>query len=116
MKHVLAIDIGGTKLAAAVVREDGTQLSKGRVPTDVPKGPEAGMQRLVGLCRDLIAQAGSVPIALCGIGCAGPLDPRAGITLDLPNLPGWENFPVVARVKDGLKLETVIDNDANAAA
>jgi glucokinase len=115
VRHVLAIDIGGTKLAAGVVCEDGTQLSKGRVPTDVPNGPHAAVERLVQLCRDVIAKAGAPPIALVGIGCGGPLDPRTGVTLTPPNLPGWEDFPLVALVEKGLGLKAYLDNDANAA-
>ncbi|MBK7857018.1 MAG: ROK family protein [Archangiaceae bacterium] len=115
MKHVLAIDIGGTKLAAGVVAQDGTIVSKGRVPTDVPKGPEQAIERLNALCRQLMAQAGNPEIAVIGIGCGGPLDPRTGVTLTPPNLPGWEDFPVVARVEKGLGKKAFIDNDANAA-
>lgn len=115
MRHVLAIDIGGTKLAAGVVREDGTQLSRGRAPTDVAKGPHAAVERLVALCKDVIAQAGVGDVALIGIGCGGPLDPRTGVTLTPPNLPGWEDFPLVARVEQGLGVKAYLDNDANAA-
>ena len=115
MRHVLAIDIGGTKLAAGVVREDGQQLSRGRVPTDVAKGPHAAVERLVALCKDVIAQSGVTDIALAGIGCGGPLDPRTGVTLTPPNLPGWEDFPLVALVEKGLGLKAFLDNDANAA-
>ncbi len=114
-RYVLAIDIGGTKLAAGVVAEDGSQLSRGRAPTEVVKGPDAAVERLLGLSREVIAKAGSPPIALVGIGCGGPLDPRTGVTLNPPNLPGWENFPLVARVRDGLGIAAYLDNDANAA-
>lgn len=117
MKHVLAIDIGGTKLAVGVVREDGTQLSRGRTPTDVPNGPDAAVERLIALCRQTVADAGLSlgDIALIGIGCGGPLDPRAGVTLNPPNLPGWEDFPLVKRVQEGLGRTAHLDNDANAA-
>ncbi len=115
MRHVLAIDIGGTKLAAGVVREDGTQLSRGRVPTDVAKGPHAAVERLAALCKDVIAQSGVGDVALIGIGCGGPLDPRTGVTLNPPNLPGWEDFPLVALVEKALGVKAYLDNDANAA-
>lgn len=115
MRHVLAIDIGGTKLAAGVVGEDGTQLSKGRAPTEVEKGPHAAVERLIVLCRDVIAQAQVPRVELAGIGCGGPLDPRTGVTLTPPNLPGWEDFPLVALVERGLGVKAYLDNDANAA-
>lgn len=115
MRHVLAIDIGGTKLAAGVVREDGTQLSRGRAPTEVAKGPHAAVERLIALSKDVIAQAGVGDVALIGIGCGGPLNPRTGVTLTPPNLPGWEDFPLVALVEKGLGVKAHLDNDANAA-
>lgn len=117
MPHVLAIDIGGTKLAAGVVRDDGTQLSRGRVPTLVEQGPNAAIERLVALCRQVVADAKLElkDLALIGIGCGGPLDPRTGVTLTPPNLPGWEDFPLVAKVESALGLEAWLDNDANAA-
>jgi len=115
-RYVLAIDIGGTKLAAGVISSDGSQLSRGRVPTEVAKGPDAAVSRLITLCRDVIAQAGAPQISVIGIGCGGPLDPRAGVLLTPPNLPGFENLPLVARVREALGVETYLDNDANAAA
>ncbi len=116
---VLAIDIGGTKLAAAIVREDGTLVAKGRVPTEIAKGPAAGFERLLALCQQLLKESGVTLAQLpaVGVGCAGPLDIARGMTADLPNLPGWENFfPVVATLSRALCRPVFLDNDANAAA
>jgi glucokinase len=115
---VLAIDIGGTKLAAGVVRDDGVQLSRGRVPTDVGQGPDAAVERLLALCRQVVAQAGLrlSELPAVGVGCGGPLDTRRGVTLAPPNLPGWDEFPLVSKLEAALGRPVHLDNDANAAA
>jgi glucokinase len=116
--HVLAIDIGGTKLAAGVVRDDGVQLSRGRSPTDVAQGPDAAMERLVTLCRQVVADAriSLDDIAAVGVGCGGPLDTKRGVTLAPPNLPGWDEYPLVRKLESALGRPVQLDNDANAAA
>jgi glucokinase len=115
---VLAIDIGGTKLAAAVVREDGVVVTRGRVPTQPEKGPAAALERLLGLCRQLIGEAGLTVDALDGVGVAsaGPLDARRGVLLSPPNLVGWSEFPLVFTLEEGLGRSVRFENDASAAA
>jgi glucokinase len=56
--------------------------------------------------------------AIAGIGiCApGPLDPRAGVILNPPNLPGWRNFPLADEITKCYRLPVRVDNDGNAAA
>lgn len=117
-RPVLGIDIGGTKLAVGVVAPDGRRLAKERAPTSAREGPEAVIRRLVELCRKVVADAGLElgELAAAGVGCGGPLDPRAGIILEPPNLPGWVGIPLVEILRDALSLQVHLDNDANAAA
>jgi glucokinase len=63
------------------------------------------------------AEAGTVS-AISGIGiCApGPLDPRNGVVINPPNLPGWRNFPLAAEVSKVYQVPVRLDNDGNAAA
>lgn len=51
-----------------------------------------------------------------GIGVPGPCDPFRGIVLQAPNIPGWENFPVVRRLSNQLQIPVHLGNDANLAA
>ncbi|HYF91064.1 MAG TPA: ROK family protein [Symbiobacteriaceae bacterium] len=115
---VLGIDIGGTKLAAGVVTCDGQLLSQGRVPSLAHEGPDQVIRRLIDLCREVVAQAGLAPGQLVagGVGCGGPLDPRTGVIMEPPNLPGWIDVPLVARLQDALEMPVYLDNDANAGA
>lgn len=87
---VLALDLGGTQVRAAVVRSDGTVVSQRRSRTPVEGGGEAIVQACLdalGACRDAHAAAGGSTL-LVGIGIAapGPVDPICGRVIDPPNL------------------------------
>ncbi len=117
-KTVLAIDIGGTKLAAGIVDASGSILARGEVPTVAVEGPERVLDRIVRLAEDLVRSPGMSAHAMqrIGIGCAGPVDRQAGLILNPPNLPGWLRVPLVERVEKALGRPAVLENDANAAA
>jgi glucokinase len=115
---VLAIDIGGTKLAAGVVDTDGRMLSRGEVPTLATEGLEPVLGRIVGLGRELLSrpEIAGVRVQRIGVGCAGPVDIKAGLVFRPPNLPGWTRVPLTDHIQRSLGLPTVLENDANAAA
>ncbi len=115
---VLAIDIGGTKLAVGVVEAAGTILARTETPTVAAEGPERVLDRLIRLAKEAQEKSG-IPadhIQRIGIGCAGPVDREAGLILNPPNLPGWTRVPLVERVERALGRPAVLENDANAAA
>ncbi|MCC5580747.1 ROK family protein [Microtetraspora sp. AC03309] len=85
---VLALDIGGTKFAAALVREDGSMSARAEIP--VGPDPAATLDEVV----RLVAVPG---LAGVGIGSAGPLDAVAG-TVSPVNIPLWRDFPLVEAV------------------
>ncbi len=115
--HVLALDIGGTKLAAGVVDDAGKVLSFVRAPTRVEEGPDAVIERLLKLGHEAMAASGLGPAALtaAGIGCGGPLDPVSGRVQGPPGLPGWDDVPIVERVSAAYDLPACLENDATAA-
>lgn len=118
MKPILSLDIGGTKMVAAMLTSDGTLRSKVRVDARAAEGPDAMIARLLAAAGDAIAQSGGAP-GDCGISVGGPLDPVAGLVLSPPNLPGWDRIPLTRRVAEGLGLDPArvrMDNDANACA
>ncbi len=97
---VLALDLGGTQVRAAVVRGDGTVVTQRRTRTPVEDGGEAIVQACLDTlvaCRDAYAGT-ALPIELVGIGIAapGPVDPVLGLVIDPPNLG-----PVVPRHATG---------------
>lgn len=109
MNHVLAIDIGGTKLAAALVDASGSVLRSGTRPTP---GQEV-MAALRGLIEE-VTEGGPEPGAV-GIGCAGPLDLAAG-TVSPVNMPSWRGFPLRDEVRKLTGLPTVLAGDAQCMA
>ena len=116
--HVLALDVGGTKLAAGVVARDGSVRSRLVAPSRVEEGPDAMIARHLQLGRDAVEESGVLwaGIRAVGIACGGPLDPRAGIIQSPLSLPGWDDIPLVAIVSEALNRPAVVDNDATAAA
>ena len=118
---VLALDLGGTQVRAAVVRADGDVLAQRRSRTPVEDGGEAIVQACLSAleaCRDAHAAAGS-PTALVGIGIAapGPVDPVDGRILDPPNLgPSFHDTPLAARAAASLGLPAFLDRDTQVAA
>jgi glucokinase len=114
---VLALDIGGTKLAAGVVGRTGDVRSFVRTPTKVEEGPDAVVKRLLDLGRQALAEAGrgAEEMAAVGIGCGGPLDLASGRVQGPPGLPGWDDVPIVDLVSAAYGRPSFLENDATAA-
>jgi glucokinase len=114
MAAVLALDVGGTKLAAAVVDDTGRILGRGRVPS--PKGidPEALYEALLACAAAALRGADVAPGDLDGIGvaAAGPMVWPSGEVSPL-NMPAWRGFPLRKRLAEEFDAERVlIHNDA----
>jgi len=115
---VLALDIGGTKLAAGIVDSGGNILARAEVPTLATEGVERVLDRIIRLAKVVLSAPGisGRGIQRIGIGCAGPVDRQAGLVLNPPNLPGWIRVPLVDYLEKALGHPAVLENDANAAA
>lgn len=115
---VLALDIGGTKLAAGLVEVTGRVRSFLVAPTPAAAGPGPVLDMLFALGRKAVADAGTVwsDVAAVGIGCGGPLDADRGVLLAPPHLPGWRDVPVTALAAQAFGVPAVLDNDGTAAA
>jgi len=113
---LLAIDIGGTKLAAGIVTMEGSVVSRARQPTPPNGDAEAIYAALLASVSAAIADDGAgYQIRGIGIGSGGPMRAREGLVSPL-NMPGWRDFPLVARLRDDLGITAVLDNDAKAFA
>jgi glucokinase len=118
--YFIGVDVGGTKVAAGLVDSDGKISHQTRTPmaaADAAAGL-AAVTSAIDSVRAAISLAPKVQHQISGIGiCApGPLDPRAGIVINPPNLPGWRNFPLAAEISRVYHLPVRLDNDGNAAA
>ena len=110
MAVALAVDIGGTKLAAAHVDWHGNVTRRLLVPTPRTVDPDALFAALAGLVEPLIAGASVV-----GVGCGGPMT-AGGETVTPLNIPAWREFPLRSRLAELTALTVVVDNDAKALA
>jgi glucokinase len=114
---VLAVDIGGTKLAAGLVSPEGVVLSRARRPTGTPADGEQLFAALRSVVDEARAAAGVAldDVAVLGVGCGGPME-RGGTTVSPLNIPAWRGFPLRDRLADATGLPTFVDNDAKALA
>ena len=117
-KHVVGIDIGGTKLATVVADSTGHILGKVRKPTLAEKGPEYALGLLFDMVRETVRLSGleQTAISAIGVSCGGPLDTKTGIVYSPPNLPGWDALPLKAKLESEFQVPVTIENDANASA
>ena len=117
----LAVDIGGTKLAAGIVGADGTVVRRRQVPTQqAGRNAEQLFAALVDLVEEVRGAAGPGPHhsvhpepIVCGVGSGGPMT-RHGETVSPLNIAAWRDFPLRARLAEATGLPTFVDNDAKA--
>jgi len=107
----IGIDIGGTKIAGALVDESGQILSELKVPTPATD-PEAIVDAVVGLV-DALSQG--VEVLGVGVAAAGFIDADQATIIYAPNL-SWRNENFKAKLQAKINLPIIIENDANAAA
>ncbi len=111
METALAIDVGGTKLAAARVDGAGRLSDRRTAPTPAHGGPEEMWSRLA----DLVIAVGRGDEVVVGVGCGGPMEPD-GATVSPLNIPAWIGFPLRGRLGELTGLPVHVDNDAKALA
>ena len=105
----LGLDIGGTKCALVSGTENCEILSRYEIKTaDYPDWRD--------LIDALLAQRPAGQYAAVGVSCGGPLDSARGLILSPPNLPGWDEVPIVAYLQEKLGIPAFVQNDANACA
>ncbi len=117
--YYIGIDIGGTKCAVTLGKYDGKNMEIAeKSKFDTAGTPEKVLEKF--LCEiDKILKARALSykdIVSCGVSCGGPLDPKAGIVLSPPNLPGWDEVHVVEFFEQKTGIKTKLENDANACA
>jgi glucokinase len=104
------VDIGGTKIAAGVVDEEGNILATVQVPT--PPTPEGVVDAIAEAVRDV---SGNHTVEAVGIGAAGYVDDKRATVLFAPNIR-WRQEALKDKVEQRVGLPVVVENDANAAA
>jgi glucokinase len=116
----IGLDIGGTKCAISAGESEGGTI-KILSHEEFPTAGLTWQQVLDEFARriDCIVSSNSnSDLQLCSIGisCGGPLDSKRGVIMSPPNLPGWDDVPVVKFFEDRFHVPTAVQNDANACA
>ena len=117
-KNLLGVDIGGTK--CAVTYGGGVDgkldiLDKERFATT---SCQETIANLIGALHTVMERNGlrAQDVYGMGISCGGPLDSRSGVVMSPPNLPGWDNIPIVKLLSEATGVRAGLHNDANACA
>jgi glucokinase len=114
------VDLGGTRIRAAIVQPDGTRLARNDRPTPTELGPAAIVDACADAAREArLAAPADVTGNICGIGISspGPVDPRSGIIVEPPNLgPRFRDIPIAAELSARENLPAFLDRDTNVAA
>lgn len=117
---LLGFDIGGTKCAVILGKEDENEamqiIDKTVMPTNRPVYEM--IEQLFAMAETMLQQHAIINDALKGIGisCGGPLSSKRGVVLSPPNLPGWDNIPIVGLAEKRFGKKVLLQNDANAGA
>jgi glucokinase len=106
-RTALAVDIGGTKIAAGIVDDSGSLLDRASAPT-------VGASLFDDLVR-LVDSVRTGDEVVCGVGCGGPMS-RGGRAVSPLNIPAWRDFPLAAMLTESLAIPVHVDNDAKALA
>jgi glucokinase len=113
--YVIGMDLGGTKILAAVVDAEGRILAEAKRATAAEEGPDIVIKRMAQTARKAAGHAGIdwTEVTGMGVGAPGPIDPKKGVVYNPPNLPGWEEVALGPRLSEALDLPVFLENDVN---
>ena len=115
--HVAGVDLGGTKIRAAVCGLDGHVLAEDTVPTD-DRGGEHVVAQINRLVRDLARRADAAweTLHAVAVGSPGVAHPVTGVMELAPNIPTFGDVPLRKRLAEELGVPVELENDVNMAA
>ena len=120
----IGLDIGGKKCAISAGESEGGSikiLSREEFPTAGLSWRQV-LDEFAGRIEKLTDSTTSTScskarvLSSIGISCGGPLDSKRGVVMSPPNLPGWDDVPVVKFFEERFRVPTAVQNDANACA
>jgi len=114
--YYLGIDVGGTKCAVLAGTKDMEILDRIQFATETDKGPDYAINNLLKNSSQIIEKFTDQTLIAIGISCGGPLDSKKGLVQSPPNLPGWDNIPIIKMFRDKFNVPVFLQNDANACA
>lgn len=116
--NIIGVDVGGTKCAVTYGQKEGFELHIREKIRFATTSVDETIANIVRAVDDVMRKNGLTAgnTAAIGVSCGGPLDSRTGVVMSPPNLPGWDNIPIVKLLGDRFGIRTGIHNDANACA
>ncbi len=116
-RYILALDFGGTKLAAAVVNvATGDVLSPVRTATPAAAGATACLDAMVAAARESLRRQPAAAVTGIGVSFGGPVSRDRRTVLRSMHVAAWDGFDLPARLSATFGLPAFMDNDGNAAA
>ena len=112
----LGLDIGGTKCSIVLGDRDFNIYEKIFFETKVERGPVEILNEFKGHINRLLEAYPREGLVKIGISCGGPLNSKMGLIKSPPNLPGWDDIPIVDILEKEFKVDVALQNDANACA
>lgn len=109
--HAVGIDIGGTKIAGALVDQAGTVVKELRVPSPIEDSNQM-VEAIASVIDELTSDEKVVGV---GVAAAGFLSVDREIMYLAPNIAAWRNEPLKARIESKTSFPVLLENDANAA-
>ena len=113
--YTIGMDLGGTKILAAMVDRKGGIVAEAKLRTRPTEGPDAVIERMVEAAQRAVRQARVdwQDVLAMGVGAPGPLNPETGVVHNTPNLPGWNEIPLAPRLAEALDVPVLLENDVN---
>ncbi len=117
MKFYIGVDLGGTNVRALLVDEKGNTYSEVKESTEKENGPDYVCSKIIRMIRtlDYTDCNGFENVEGIGIDVPGPVDTVKGVMIMASNLPGFEDYPIVDKLKEQFHKPVFLDNDANVA-
>ncbi|MBH58405.1 MAG: ROK family protein [Planctomycetaceae bacterium] len=114
----LGVDVGGTSIKIGIVDDAGRSLAHGKIATEHEKGAADGVARILEFSSGLLGEAGVnwEDVRAIGLGTPGTMDVKEGKLLHMPNMSGWDFFPIRSYLENESGKPVAFVNDGNAAA
>jgi len=113
---VIGVDLGGTVVRAGAVDQDANLLAVSQAPIEAHLGAQAGLARIITVIEKVLGERADRHLLGIGFGATGPVDRQLGAIQNPFTLPGWENVPVVAPLREHFGVPVSLENDADVAA
>jgi glucokinase len=110
------IDLGGTSVRVGLFDGASRLIGSCLMPTRIADGPDSVVAEMADAVRTLMLRHSVAAVLGIGIGSPGPINLRTGVLGLLPNLPGWEGYPLRDSLVAATNMPVLLESDANAAA